>query len=591
MLRPARWRWRIKTDASGTARSVVQFSESRGVDIVSRALSRKASLSLVAFFAGACCFSGAAQQAVTVTLDPPRLSLEVGQSAAVRATARDASGNDLNGDVTWHSDNPAIVRVNGDGVVTATGLGLTGITARVGTNFGSAHVSVFPHAAARNTSVRPESPSSERPVEARTTALVSASQEGSSPRSPHFSHISVFYTDFYSSYASAQDRDATIKFLASRVDGIMSGPRDRWKSANPTIRYYPYALQYEVVQSEVGSSATHLTNSYVPDMIRWYAAHPTYDYESAFLHRGGHDSTHRVAFKNESNRWLINPGDAGSRAYQSDRLSRVAQGQDGVFLDEFGGPMYGAGKPSDEFANSAAYLASEAQMIAQIHAAISPRILLINIAEYWTPTDSAIVVAGGGAQLERTNYPLSDRTEERWTQIDHLLAAGVYTEFVSTLSYSEWANFTKSHPSFVGGMYHSTTDRAQMAQLASYYMAVPTDPQRFSFDQQNFWNVRPDTAWAAAVEVDVGHPLQARHIIARGLDPRGQSYRVYAREFEHAFVLMRPAIDWHPTVYGDDTGITVPLPTPMRLLHRDGTSGGPVTSVKLRNVDAAILLK
>jgi len=108
--------------------------------------------------------------------------------------------------------------------------------------------------------------------------------------------------------------------------------------------------------------------------------------------------------------------------YQADRLARVAQGYDGVFLDEFGGPMYGAIKPTDEFATGAAYLASEAEMIAQIHAAIAPKILLINIAEYWTPTDSAIVVAGGGAQLERTNYPFGDRTEGRWTQ--HRPSAG-----------------------------------------------------------------------------------------------------------------------------------------------------------------------
>ena len=209
--------------------------------------------------------------------------------------------------------------------------------------------------------------------------------------------------------------------------------------------------------------------------------------------------------------------------------------------------MYGATKPTDEFATGAAYLASEAEMIAQIHAAIAPKILLINIAEYWTPTDSAIVVAGGGAQLERTNYPFGDRTEERWTEIDHLLAKGVYTEFVSTLSYTEWKYVPKKSPSFTGGLYSSPTDRGQMAQLASYYMAVGKDAQQLSFDQQNYWDVRPDTAWAAAVEVNVGHPLEARHVIAKGNDPKGQDYRVYARSFEHALVLMRPAVDWRPT--------------------------------------------
>jgi hypothetical protein len=530
---------------------------------------------------------GAAQQPATVTLDSSTRSLEVGQSTTVRATVRDAEGHALQHSVTWLTDNPAIARVDAHGVITATGPGVTGITAQIGSSLASTRVSVYPPASGQTAKDRNDDPS---PADAGGVKP-SAQRRGGAARSPHYSHISVFYTDFYSSYASAQNREAAIAFLAPRVDAIMSGPKGAWKSVNPTIQYFPYALQYEVVQAEVGSSETHLTTSFTADMIRWYAAHPKYDYESAFLHRGGHDSTHRVAFKNESYRWLINPGDAGSRAYQADRLARIAQGYDGVFLDEFGGPMYGAIKPTDEFATGSAYLASEAEMIAQIHAAIAPKILLINIAEYWTPTDSAIVVAGGGAQLERTNYPFGDHTEGRWTEIDHLLASGVYTEFVTALSYTEWGNVTKSRPSFNGGMYNTPTDRGQMAQLASYYMAVGADAQRLSLDQQNYWNIRPDLAWAGAVEVDVGHPLQARHIIAKGIDPKGQSYRIYAREFEHALVLMRPAVDWRPSVYGDDTAIEIPLPKPMRLLHRDGTRGAPVTSVKLRNVDAAVLVE
>ena len=412
-----------------------------------------------------------------------------------------------------------------------------------------------------------------------------------SRRAPRLSHISIFYTDFYSSWASARDRDAAIAFLAPRLGGVMSGSPVRWKSANPQLRHFPYALQYEVVQPGQGTSAPALTTSYIPDMQAWYAAHRQFDFESAFLHRGGHDSTHRVAFRNESNRWLINPGDAGSRAYQADRLKRVAEGEAGVFLDEFGGPMYGAIKATDEFATAEDYLASEAQLISQAHAAIAPRILLINIAEYWRPTDSAIVVAGGGAQLERTNYPLTDRLEGRWKQIDNLQAAGVYTEFVGLLSYTEWARVPISHQSFNAGNYESVTDRGQMAQLASYYMVVPADPQRLSFDQQNYWNVRPDSVWATAVEKDVGHPIEARHVIASGKDPVGQSYRVYARQFENAYVLIRPAVDWRPTLYGDQTGVSIPLEKPMRLLHRDGSLGPPVTTIMLRNVEAAVLFK
>ncbi len=546
-----------------------------------------------------------------MTLDSAARSLEVGQSATARALVRDSDGRAVQDSVVWVSDNPAIARVDARGHITAVGAGVTGITARSGSSFASMQVSVY--MPARETADQPRETVAEKPqpvahnevavpapapspAPARAPAPADADRpvarvRGGGPRSPHYSHISIFYTDFYSAYASPKDRDATLAFLAPRVDAIMSGPMDAWQRLNPTIHTYPYALQYEVVQSEVGHKETNLFTSFTSDMQQWYAAHPKYDYESAFLHRGGHDSTHRVAFKNESWRWLINPGDAGSRAYQADRLARLAQGHDGVFLDEFGGPMYGAVKPTDEFATGAAYLASEAELLAQAHAAMAPKILLVNIAEYWTPTDSAIVVAGGGAQLERTNYPFTDRTEERWTEIDHLLASGVYTEFVATFSYTEWAGVPKQKPTFNAGLYGTPTERGQMAQLASYYMAVGTDAQRLSFDQQNYWNIRPDTGWARAVEVDVGHPTHARHVIASGMDAKGQKYRIYQREFEHALVFMRPAIDWRPTVYGDDTAIEIPLPRPMRLLHRDGTLGPAMRSVMLRNVDAAIFLQ
>ena len=45
----------------------------------------------------------------------------------------------------------------------------------------------------------------------------SAPPRAGAARSPHYSHISVFYTDFYSSYASPQNREAAIAFLAPRV--------------------------------------------------------------------------------------------------------------------------------------------------------------------------------------------------------------------------------------------------------------------------------------------------------------------------------------------------------------------------------------
>jgi hypothetical protein len=409
-----------------------------------------------------------------------------------------------------------------------------------------------------------------------------------SPRSPHFSHISVFYTDFYARYAKPADRDAVIAFLAPRLDGVMGGSRDLWRAANPTIMHFPYTLLYTLIQPGQKGS---LDSTY-PDMQRWYDSHQKYQLENAFLHRGGHDAQHRVTVKIwDSMRWALNPGDEGQRQFQVERLTQLAQNETGIFLDEYGGPMSGVSKKSDEFATPVDYMAAETAMIAQIHNAIKPKFLLVNIAEYWNPADSAIVAAAGGAHLERTNFPFNDAIEGRWRQIDKLMAMGVYTEFVTLWGYTDWVWGQKTFPTFSPGMYANVIERGQLVQLANYYMAVPADPQRFSFDQQNLWNVRPDTVWEAAVEADVGHPREARHVIASGVDPAGQKYRIWARDFDHAYVVIRPSIDWHKQVYGDTTGVAVPLPAPMRPLHRDGRLGPAVSSVTLRNVEAVILFK
>ena len=571
------------------------------------------------------CRRGHAQSASQVTTRPSAVSLAVGDTMTVQALVSTASG-EAPATVDWSSDNDAVARVDRNGHVTARSAGITGITARRGTEFATTRVTVSPDVprnqestvASRPTASAlaqapapppaPPPPPAQKPASAPatprpqgTTAAVArpvvassgrmAPMARRSARSPHFSHISVFYTDFYARYASPSDQRAVYAFLGPRIDAVMSGSRDQWKAIDPTILYFPYALQFTVPVPGPKSEHDDAASGYFADMQSWYQAHGNYDIENAFLHRGGHDQAHRVQLKIwDSMRFVVNPADPGQRAYQVDRLSRVAQGQDGVFLDEFGGGMSGASKPCDEFATSAEYMTAETQLISQVHDAIKPRFLLINIAEYWTPADSALVVAAGGAHLERANFPFTDRLPSRWTQIDHLLAQNVYTEFVTLWTYTDWVR-SKTFPSFQGGMYSSPLERGQLVQLASYYMAVPKDPERYSYDQQNMWNVRPDTVWMPALEADVGHPRETRHVIASGVDAAAQKYSIYARDFDNAYILIRPQLDWRKQTYADSTGITVPLPAPMRPLHRDGTLGDPVSSVTLRNVEAAILFK
>jgi uncharacterized protein YjdB len=79
----------------------------------------------------------------SVTVSPTSLSLTVGQTSTLTATARDAANNVLQGRVaTWSSSSAAIATVNAQGVVTATGAGDATITATIEGKSASAAVHV-----------------------------------------------------------------------------------------------------------------------------------------------------------------------------------------------------------------------------------------------------------------------------------------------------------------------------------------------------------------------------------------------------------------------------------------------------------------
>jgi len=79
----------------------------------------------------------------SVSVSPAAPSVQVGQTAQLTATPRDASGNPLSGRVvTWASDAPAVATVNGSGLVTGVAAGSATITATSEGRSGTAAVTV-----------------------------------------------------------------------------------------------------------------------------------------------------------------------------------------------------------------------------------------------------------------------------------------------------------------------------------------------------------------------------------------------------------------------------------------------------------------
>lgn len=433
----------------------------------------------------------------------------------------------------------------------------------------------------------------------RPLSAVSHDERAYSSTSPHWPWIRTMVTDFRTGYvSSASQRSTERSWTAAHFDFVMGGDAQQYKALNPAIRVIPYALDWAVMQPGEQKSAG-LASSYYGDMQQWYAAHPQFQLEKAFLHLAGSDASPatRLQFTSwGSKRWAINPGDSGARAYVQDRIRRFVANSDGVFFDGHASGDLGKalGKtPLAEYPDRQLYQRDMIDYLHGIAQAIAPKIVMINTAEYMKPFDFSMVKAAGAVHLERMNNPLNASMPERWRWVDTLLAQNVLVELVPLNS---WAEANSAHGVFATvspGNYASSAERLKMFELASYYLVVPPTPDHLFLDLENAWKVPYDQVWLKAQEYDVGHPTGPRHVIQTGRDSTNLGFSIWAREFDHALILARPSSTWKVKNFGDNTAVTVPLPNgeSLRPLHGDGTLGAPVTSVQLRNAEAVILVR
>lgn len=410
---------------------------------------------------------------------------------------------------------------------------------------------------------------------------------GYSPRSPHWSHITTMMTDFYYSWTPTERA-----WAGTHYDYAMSGSGTAWRAANPTVGHLPYALLWTVIVPT--SASPSVTTAYYADMKRWYAAHPQYAIEKAFIHRKGvaRDSAGRLTFSVwGSTRWTINPADGGAIAYSVNRLQRVTASESGVFFDESESGGLNAHLGSmQELSSVAAYASAYASLIATIRRAIGTKMVMLNTAEYMTAADRADAVAAGAVHLEMFNNFKQSGMIDRWKWIESLNASGVFVDFVSTYGTQDIIALGSSYPR---GNSATSVQRAKLWELASYYMAVSANPRLLALQLENAWNKPYSTLWIRAQEANIGHPRASRIQTKLGTDPLGNSYIEYTRDFDRALVVLRLQQGWNAHSYGDGTAVTFALPAGRKWLplNADGTVGTAVTSIRLRNSEAAILLK
>lgn len=515
-----------------------------------------------------------------VSVSPATAQVSVRSTVALFASVTDANGHVVsNVPVTWTSANPALATVDTSGDITGVAPGSVNIIAHVGSNSATTQLHVV--TASTVTAPAPPPPPPVIPPPSAGTLFGSYSAT-----SPHWPHIRTMMTDFYYGWNSAER-----SWAGQHYDYAMSGSGGAWRTVNATVNHLPYTLVWSVIIPNVHSTAS-LGTVYYTDMVAWYHAHPAYSIENAFVHvAGAHDSAGRKSVMIwDSQRWIINPADAGSRAYQVDRFVRLTAGEGGAFVDEASSDMTGHTSGTQEFPHPSDFEAPQTATFAAIKQALGSKMLMLNTAEYVTPFDRANLIAAGAAHLERMNNAFFSGIAQRWEWVESLMNQGVVVDFVTTYS-SRYVNTIPS--TFPHGNSATSAQRMKMWELASYYMVVPSSPEKLALQLENEWNAPYSSLWIRAQEANIGHPVSARVLASHGTDPLGQSYALYTRDMDKALVIMRVNQGWGSHSYTDGTAVTIPLPTTDQWvpLNADGTLGSPVTSVTLRNVEGAILLK
>ncbi|MDQ3950244.1 MAG: hypothetical protein M3282_07845, partial [Gemmatimonadota bacterium] len=418
--------------------------------------------------------------------------------------------------------------------------------------------------------------------------------------SPHWPHLRVQVTDYRIQYqADANARMAEYEWAARRFDRIILDFGDKrsvpvYRRLNPTAEVYRYALSWTVVQP--GSLRSEDAGvAYYTQMLAWYGRHPEFRLEDAFLHdrrcgpAGGRPANCRVTLRIwNQDRWVINPGDAGLRAYHRERLAAVAADADGLFLDEHSAYDFRSRlDPSRlvEYADWGAYERDMLVLLRGLRAAIGPRKrILLNTATSVTPFDLQMVGAAGGTHAEAFNNPFFPEMEKRWRFAESVLAAG------GRMDLPPGGDMPSG---YTPGNSGTSTDRRRLWELASYYLVAPEVPGLLAYNPGNKWKEPFAKQWVPAAEVDVGTPRGPRQVFTKGRDRSGRAYRVWAREYDGALVLVRPLVEWGPAAYGDETGVELRLPPggyAYRPLHADGRVGAALTGVVLRAGEAAVLL-
>jgi hypothetical protein len=411
------------------------------------------------------------------------------------------------------------------------------------------------------------------------------------------SWLRLAQTDFYYNTTTLIEQQA-----AKEYDVYIGGRSDRhalMKLINPKERVTTYALQNTCIQPIPGwvypvsgprywsnDSQPGLNSGYSADHHKWCQSHgvSAADEEACWLHKpDGTRAQHDAGTPNA--RWMPDPRSQVMTQYQVERMRRLAADpvMDGLFFDEFGTGVVKNfyGHAQSDATTMQQLLDAEAARIKEIADAIYPKQLIVNTANYTGDWDYTIAKAARGVHTEQLNYPMQlDIFGTAWPFLDKLFAANVFVNFVPIIPFGGYEHIHdgQATPNYMD------TPRGKLLELASAYMAMPSNPALLALSIENGpWDIyNMMSNHIPAANVDIGKPIETRQ------KPADAHY--FTRRFEKGMVVFNPV--WNRLTQNYNASITIPLQRDRKYaqVKPDGSVGPVVQTVSLRCPEAAIFV-
>jgi hypothetical protein len=458
---------------------------------------------------------------------------------------------------------------------------------------------------------RPGEPSMDGPT-------VALPRVGWRPTSPHADHISVANTMW-----GLNDRSPEwqVRVGARTLDRIMEGPLARFHAHNPTATLMVYIAPFFVYRAETPYDQWQR-------MERWFsdpALNPRrYRMEDAFVHSAlpKSEATRRSARVWNADRWMVNPGDPGYRAFMRWLVDELLSQPhiNAIFFDELSHELYHYRQLPVEYqswdAMTAAFVGF-ARDLREHLGHIGPRgegAIIGNPANLG-PSDYYQAPYGqlggqwvvdffsclGGTHNE--GLLVHQANEEAWAKLDRYAEEGacgpaILKPTTGAMNWASWSQMPNAE-TFLPRGHRSVAYRGKMWELAWFYVGVHRTPRRSWLGITSSHpppELEAELGFAPIYYRDVGRPLDtdprsARTLIAEGTDSRGTPARVWMREFENAIVLVRNRHSWDTEDWSGEIRVALPPGRWYRLLDDDTVADTPTIEFPMAMLQGAIFMR